>query len=254
MHQQYPQSFLTRDQQFNALFPLSVVAILAIIQMLTTFSIIGLEIGHIILSVKLTNLFAGFWLSLSFTILWISMFAAVCCCRRRSCATHAVVQNIIAFMCACALIGINIAFIQQPDKCFLPGGICDNVSWYHNLWDSNACDSNNISSYDCRNTRIALIKGQLAAGAVMAATCLIYLVLYFYVSSKAKRHGAPTAADSVMAPVYQQQSYMIAQPFQPSAPVMPSAFHQPLPQYNNMNYIQPNQHPAIYPQIPNDRF
>ena len=75
MRQQHSQAFLTREQQFNDRFPLSIVAILAIIQMLATFGIIGLEIAHVVISVQLTNLFAGFWASIPFTILWISMFA-----------------------------------------------------------------------------------------------------------------------------------------------------------------------------------
>ena len=75
MRQEHSQAFLTREQRFNDRFPLSVVAILAIIQMLATFGIVGLEVGHVIISVQLTNLFAGFWTSIPFTVLWISMFA-----------------------------------------------------------------------------------------------------------------------------------------------------------------------------------
>ncbi|UJR13999.1 hypothetical protein I4U23_000999 [Adineta vaga] len=76
MQQQHSQAFLTREQQFNDRFPLSIVAILAVVQMLTTFGIIALEICHIMINIRLTNLFAGFWTSIPFTILWISMFAA----------------------------------------------------------------------------------------------------------------------------------------------------------------------------------
>jgi hypothetical protein len=75
MHQQHSQAYYTREQRFNDRFPVSIVAILAVIQMLTTFGIIAFEIGHIIINIRLTNLFVGFWASLPFTILWISMFA-----------------------------------------------------------------------------------------------------------------------------------------------------------------------------------
>lgn len=75
MHRQHTQGYYTREQFFNDKFPLSIVAVLAILQMLTTFAIIALEIGHIIINVKITNLFAGLWTSVPFTILWISMFA-----------------------------------------------------------------------------------------------------------------------------------------------------------------------------------
>jgi hypothetical protein len=75
MYRQHSQAYYTREQIFNDRFPLSVVAILAIIQMLTTFGIIALEIAHVIINIRLTNLFVGFWTSIPFTILWISMFA-----------------------------------------------------------------------------------------------------------------------------------------------------------------------------------
>ncbi len=75
MHRQHTQGYYTREQIFNDKFPIPVIAIVAIIQMLTTFGIIALEIGHIVIDIKLTNLFAGIWTSLPFTILWISMFA-----------------------------------------------------------------------------------------------------------------------------------------------------------------------------------
>jgi hypothetical protein len=75
MPQPHSQAFYTREQRFNDKFPLSIVAILAVIQMVTTFGIVALEIGHIIINIRLTNLFVGIWTSVPFTILWISMFA-----------------------------------------------------------------------------------------------------------------------------------------------------------------------------------
>ncbi len=75
MYQQHPTVYYTREQRFNEKFPLSIVATLAVVQMLVTFAIFALEIGHDILHMKLTNLFVGFWTTIPFTILWISMFA-----------------------------------------------------------------------------------------------------------------------------------------------------------------------------------
>jgi hypothetical protein len=75
MYQQYPKVYCTKEQRFNDKFPLSLVATLAVVQMLTTFVIFALEIAHNILHMKLTNLFVGFWTTIPFTILWISMFA-----------------------------------------------------------------------------------------------------------------------------------------------------------------------------------
>lgn len=64
-----------REQLFNEKFPLSIVGVLAIVQLLTTAAIVTLEILRIIINIRLTNLFAGFWTAIPFTILWISMFA-----------------------------------------------------------------------------------------------------------------------------------------------------------------------------------
>lgn len=64
-----------REQLFNEKFPLSTVGILAIVQLLTTTAILALEIVRVIINVRLTNLFAGIWTAIPFTILWISMFA-----------------------------------------------------------------------------------------------------------------------------------------------------------------------------------
>jgi hypothetical protein len=75
MYQRHSQAYLTQEQRFNDGFPVAIVAVLAIIQMLATFGIIAFEVGHILIDIRLTNLFVGFWASLPFTILWISMFA-----------------------------------------------------------------------------------------------------------------------------------------------------------------------------------
>jgi hypothetical protein len=75
MYQQHSTVYSTKEQRFNEKFPLSIVATLAVTQMLITFTIFALEVGHNLLHMKLTNLFVGFWTTIPFTILWISMFA-----------------------------------------------------------------------------------------------------------------------------------------------------------------------------------
>jgi hypothetical protein len=192
----------------------------------------------------------------------------VCCCRRRSCATHAVVQNFISFIFASALIGINIAFIQRPNQCFFTGGICTSPLLTDNIPVPFDCPFDNYNKSDCDKTRLALIKAQLACGAILAAACFLYLIVYYVVASRAartNRRQALTVGDSVMAPVYQQpfttvtnyqhQPYTVSSnQFQPSAPVMVPPYHQVTPQSNTVSYLPPNQYPTIYPQIPIDRF
>ena len=79
MLQQHSHEYYTKAQRFNDNLSLSIVAVLAAVQMLTTFAIVGLEIGHILYSIRFTNLFVGFWASIPFTVLWISMYAVGKC-------------------------------------------------------------------------------------------------------------------------------------------------------------------------------
>jgi hypothetical protein len=199
--------------------------------------------------------------------LFLILYILVCCCRRRSCATHAVIQNLISFIFAGVLIGINIAFLRRPNDCFLTTGLCNNLSWMNDVNLPFECYSNGGSN-GCENTRLALIKAQLAAGVVMAVTCFIYLILYTAISSRVSRasqRSIPTAPTAVMAPVYQQplpppityqhQPYTIPpHSYQPSAPVYMPSYLASVSGNNSMSYFPPNQHQNIYPTIPNDRF
>jgi hypothetical protein len=107
-----------------------------------------------------------------------------------------------------------------------------------------------------------LIKVQLAAGAIMAVTCFLYLIIYSFVASRVPRvekrqvfsnnegvitPGYPAPMTSVVN--YQHQPYMNPQHgYQSTAPVMIPAYQQYPPVNNNGNY------PNMYPQIPTDRF
>ncbi len=194
------------------------------------------------------------------------LYILVCCCRQRSCAKHAAIQNCISFIFAGVLIGINIVFLRGPNDCFFSGGICDNLSWMNNISLPFECFNGRPNS--CDDTRLGLIKTQLAAGVLMAVTCFIYLILYNAVAlrvSRANRRQIPAAANAVMAPVYQQplpsvinyQQQAYTNPpnlYQPSAPVMMPAYQQVSLGNNNGNYLQPNSYSTIYPKLSNDQF
>jgi uncharacterized membrane protein YobD (UPF0266 family) len=291
MYQQYPTAPSTKEQRFHDKFPLSVVATLAVVQMFTTFAIFSLEIGHNILHIKLTNLFVGFWTGVPFTVLWISMFGVgrdrfsdvdcdvhvillVCCCRRPSCATHAAIQSIFGLLFACVLVGINIAFIRQPNKCFFTEGVCRTLAWTSYISEPIECLVDGLTT-GCGNTRISLIIAQLACGVLMAFTCLIYLIIYcaiFRSALTAKQSQVATIPDTVMAPVYQShqkpfpmsishhhQSCTISSlPYQGPVPLMMTVYPPqapPLPTDGNyINCNPPNQYVTGYPQIGNERF
>jgi hypothetical protein len=182
-------------------------------------------------------------------------YSLVCCCRRQSCATHAVIQNIFGFIFACVLIGLNIAFIQEPNKCFFTEGICQKLSWTSYVYDSIECLVDGLST-GCGNTRISLIKAQLASAVLMAATCLIYLIIYGIINMRTSKASRCTPSEAVMAPVYQSnqqpltishhhQSYTVSS--HPSAPGMMTLYPAPP---SDGHYLPPNQ----YPQIGNERF
>ncbi|CAF1360163.1 unnamed protein product [Rotaria sordida] len=275
MYEQHSTGYYnTKEQRFNDKFPLSIIATLAVIQMLTTFAIFILEIGHNILHIKLTNLFIGFWTAIPFTILWISMFAVVCCCRRQSCATHAVIQNIFGLIFACILIGFNIIFIREPNKCFFSEGICQTLSWTSYISESIECLVDGVSD-GCGNTRISLILGQLVSGILMAITCLIYLTIYCIIYlrvSKANQCKIQTPAEVVMAPVYPSNQKILpmtishhhqsctfsSHPYQGPVPVMMAVYPPqapPLPSdMNYLNHIPINQYSTKYAQLTNERF
>ena len=184
----------------------------------------------------------------------------VCCCRRRSCATHAVIQNFISLLFAAALISIDIVFLVRPNDCFFTKDVCKNLAWIDRVQLSWTC-ANDVTN-KCEDTRLALIQSQLACAILMALTCLIYLIVYAAVSarvSRAIRRQNPSAVDVVMAPVY-QTALPTGNNYSTPSYINPSEMYQPtnavrMPGYspvslrmNNGNYM------SMYPQIPSERF
>ena len=198
----------------------------------------------------------------------------VCCCRQQSCATHAVIQNILGFVFACVLIGINLIFIRQPNKCFFSEGICQSLSWTSYISDPIECLVDGLAT-GCGHTRISLIMAQLVSGVLMALTCLVYLFIYTRISlqaSKANRCQSIAAAETLMTPIYptnakplpmniahHHQTCSIApQPYQTAVPVMMAVYPPQPPMIaldgTYMTYNSPNQYSTMHPQINPERF
>lgn len=128
----------------------------------------------------------------------------VCCCRRRSCATHAVIQNVFALIFALILIILNLLFIRHPNKCFFSQGFCHQFSWINSLADSIECLVDGRSN-DCGNTRITLIVWQLIAGVLLALTCLIYLIIYCRIvrrKSPLSSYPISSTRNSIVRPMF----------------------------------------------------
>ena len=62
-----------REIRWRSRFSSAIPFLLGFFQMLLTFAIIGLEIASVVISPIFGTLYAGFWLSVIFTLSWISM-------------------------------------------------------------------------------------------------------------------------------------------------------------------------------------
>jgi hypothetical protein len=63
-----------KQQRWRQMWPAGFIALLATIQLLLTFAIIGLETTSLIFDLYHSMIFAGYFCSLFFMITWISMF------------------------------------------------------------------------------------------------------------------------------------------------------------------------------------
>ncbi len=63
-----------REIQWRSKFSIVIPIIIGFLQMILTFAIVGLEIASVVISAVSGTLYAGFWLSVIFTVSWIAMF------------------------------------------------------------------------------------------------------------------------------------------------------------------------------------
>jgi hypothetical protein len=62
-----------KEIRWRSTFSTGIPVLLGFLQMLLTFAIIGLEIASVVISPIYGTLYAGFWLSVIFTLSWVSM-------------------------------------------------------------------------------------------------------------------------------------------------------------------------------------
>lgn len=67
-------SDMDREMQWRSKFSMIIPILLGFAQMILTFAIVGLEIASVVISAREGTLYAGFWLSVIFTLSWIAMF------------------------------------------------------------------------------------------------------------------------------------------------------------------------------------
>jgi len=62
-----------KEVQWRSRFSMGIPILLGLVQMFLTFAIIALEIASVVISPIFGTLYAGFWLSIIFTLSWVSM-------------------------------------------------------------------------------------------------------------------------------------------------------------------------------------
>jgi len=192
-------------QRWQRFWPTLWLTFIAIVQMLLTAVIIGLEFWSMIINVKYSFFFIGFITSFFFILTWIStfivgkyfrhsfglklLFIIGCCCRRSpGCATYTLIQHILSIVASSVLLFYDVLFLRQPNTCLWPNNLCDgaqlNLNFFGIILDI---------STDINWMKFTLIKIQITCAAVMIATCIVYIVIYIYTSIRV--HTNNTVAD-----------------------------------------------------------
>ncbi len=63
-----------REVQWRSSFSIVIPILLGFAQLILTLAIVGLEIASVVITPIEGTLFAGFWLSVIFTLSWVAMF------------------------------------------------------------------------------------------------------------------------------------------------------------------------------------
>ncbi|UJR33172.1 hypothetical protein I4U23_020628 [Adineta vaga] len=189
-------------------FPTIFSSIICFLQYGITFIIIGCEIGSVLIDMVTATIYVGFWASIFFISACISQGVSSCCCRGRPCATFALINQCIALVFATCVIGFDAYFISYPTTCFFPSDVCSSSSNTRGVF---------FSTTNFYNVKIPLIKGQLAAGAVMFVLCLICIAIYIFTAMQVYRVSKP----STTYPPTQYTSTATAQNIPPVLPTGP---------------------------------
>ncbi|CAF1051979.1 unnamed protein product [Adineta steineri] len=159
-------------------FPAIISGILSFLQFGITFVIIGCEVGSVLIDMVTATIYVGFWASLFFIFAWISQATTSCCCRNRGCATYTLIMQVISLFFAACVIGFDSYYIIYPTTCFFSSSICNGLGTTRGLFYTYS---------NFYNIKIPLIKGQLAAGAVMFVLCLISIGIYIITTIRVYR-------------------------------------------------------------------
>ncbi|CAF1499520.1 unnamed protein product [Rotaria sordida] len=136
-------------QRWQRFWPTSLLVLIAIIEILLTSVIIGLE----------------FW---------------ICCCvKSLGCATYVLIVHIISIAASSILLYYDALFLRHPNTCLWPKNLCNEGSLHLKFFGTILG-----TSTDIHRIKFILIKIQITCATVMIAICLVYTGIYVYTTVK----------------------------------------------------------------------
>ncbi|CAF1051885.1 unnamed protein product [Adineta steineri] len=166
------------EKKWRQKFPSILSNLFAFYQCVCTLAIIACELGSVLIDVYHCTIYIGFWASLFFIAAWISQIIAGSCRFTRKCATYTLIIQCISLFFAVCIIGFDAYFISYPTTCFFSLSLCNSTKPIRGIF---------YSTSQFNDIKIPLIKGQLAAAALMFAFYIVYIIIYVVTCIKLKR-------------------------------------------------------------------
>jgi len=179
---------------FLQVWPKCFIIFMAIIVLLSALILIFTEICNVGANFWTTNVFAGGWCGLVMLVFAIALSVTSCCSPGPSAAFRAVIIAVIGILATGCLIGFDAVFIAQPSTCILTPSCSSNAAqtntWSYYLSQSFFTIFNGLSTfktYTQSQTKFLFQAIQLGVGCLCFVLCLVYMIIYYVCSSKAKR-------------------------------------------------------------------
>ena len=248
--------FTPREAERARIWPAGIIALIAVIQLLLTFAILGIETTSAIFDLWNSMSFAGFYCPIFFMVTWISMFTVsechlitygmedafrfplLACCNRGSlgCAIHVLVENIISIIAAAVLLYFNNLFLNNPYTCIFGSSYqCSSSyyrssSYYNYYSNSTSSDSSIFGIYSTTGytIKLACIKAELACAAVMLTTCVIYMIIFTVVAIRVRNINNQSGVTSFPQPIQPMPVYTVPYGPPPHASVVVPAVIPPV--------------------------
>jgi len=226
---------------FRQSWPRCFVAFMGVIELLATAILFATELGNVAANFWTTNVFAGGWCGLVMLVHFMALFVAGCCSPKPSAAFRAVIITIVALLACGCLIGFDATFIAQPTTCILTSSCATNAAsttsvyyYFQQAFFTLFKNLSTFSSYTQTQAKFLFQTIQLGVGCLCFVLCVIYLIIYYVCTSKAKKqvglgqqsyqdYPAPQAQSQSQSQSQYQRQYQQPGPAYRSPPRVPQA-------------------------------